>query len=196
MDLNKYSIQMKLLFLAGSSRQDSFNKKLAKLACKLAANSDITAKFIDLADYPMPIYHGDEEAAKGLPDNAIKLKELFVASQGIFIASPEYNSGMTPLLCNALNWISRPHNPQEIPLNAFRSKVFALAAASPGGFGGMRGLVPLRLMLSNIGALVLPDQVCIPAAHTQFNSDDNLVDQKLQGMLKGLVNELIKWVDQ
>jgi NAD(P)H-dependent FMN reductase len=187
---------MKLLFLAGSSRQDSFNKKLAKLACKLAANSNVTAKFVDLADYPMPIYHGDEEAAKGLPDNAIKLKELFIESQGIFIASPEYNSGMTPLLCNALNWISRPHIPQEIPLNAFRGKVFALAAASPGGFGGMRGLVPLRLMLSNIGALVLPDQVCVPAAHTQFNKDGSFVDEKLQNMLQALVNELAKWADK
>lgn len=181
---------MKLLFLAGSARKQSVNKKLAKLAHELSIQYGHQADFIDLQDYPMPIYHGDHEAEHSLPKTAVALKEIFVESNGIFIASPEYNSSITPLLCNCLNWISRPHQQQEKPLNAFRGKIFALASASPGGFGGMRGLVPLRLMLSNVGGVVLPEQFCLPMAFEQFAADGTLKDEKYRNMLNGLIGEL------
>lgn len=180
----------KLIFLAGSARKDSVNKKLAKLASEFAKEIGADAKFLDLKDFEMPIYDGDLEAEKGLPENAKKLKAEFANCHGFFIASPEYNSSFSPLLKNSLDWISRASEKGEAPLIAYKGKVAAIAAASPGGYGGLRGLVPLRMMLGNIGVHVLPDQVAIASAHTAFDENGKLKDEKTANMLKGLVKSL------
>ncbi len=180
----------KLIFISGSVRKDSMNKKLAKQAAEFAKELGAEAKFLDLKDYEMPFYDGDLEAESGLPENAKKLKAEFIEANGVFIASPEYNSSFSPLLKNALDWISRPSEKGEAGLIAYKGKVFALAAASPGGFGGLRGLVPLRMMLGNIGVHVLPDQVAIPQAHMAFDDTGKLKDEKTAGSIKNLVKTL------
>ena len=180
-----------LLFLAGSARKESLNKKLAGYAANVATKLDgVAAQFIDLKDFSMPIYDGDHEAADGLPDAAIALKKLFQQSHGIFIASPEYNSSFSPLLKNALDWISRPHEKNEAPLVAYRGKVFALAAVSPGALGGLRGLVPLRMMLGNVGAWVSPNQVAVGGGGQAFDAEGKMIDDKQAGMIKQLVADL------
>ncbi len=181
---------MKSLFLASSIRTDSVNKKLAKIAYKIAKDIGHEATFVDLKDYPMPLYNGDDEVQNGLPAPAKTLKALFAASDSIFIASAEYNSGITPLLCNTISWLSRPHQPSEAPLLAFRGKIFALGGASPGGFGGMRALVHLRLMLSNIGGIVLPDTFCLPLAYDAFNPDNSLKDSNQHAKLQSVVHAM------
>lgn len=182
---------IKLLFLAGSSREDSMNKQLALLATKLVKQTDIEATFIDLNDYEMPLYNGDLEDEKGLPENAKKLKQLFVDSDGFFIASPEYNGSFSALLKNTLDWVSRAHLENEPPLSAYQGKVAALSAISPGPLGGLRGLVPLRMLLGNIGVMVTPTQVAIGSGFQAFDSDGNLVDEKQAGMLQTTVNEFV-----
>ena len=97
----------KLIFLAVSARKDSMNKKLAKLASEFAKEIGAVANFLDLKNFEMPIYDGDLESEKGLPENARKLKVEFANCHGFFIASPEYNSSFSPLLKNSLDWISR-----------------------------------------------------------------------------------------
>jgi len=134
----------KLLFFAGSARKDSLNKKLAALAGELASEKGADVTIIDLKDFPMPLYDGDLEEEEGLPENAKRLKKLFIEQDGFFIASPEYNSSFSSLLKNTLDWISRPHEENEASLSAYRGKVAALGAVSPGALGGLRGLVPLR----------------------------------------------------
>lgn len=181
----------KILFLAGSARKDSLNKKLAKAAYNIAVEKGADATFIDLKDYPMPIYDGDYEDENGLPEAAIALKKIFAEHDGIFIASPEYNSSFSPLLKNALDWISRTHEENEPPLVAFRSKVFTLSAASPGGYGGLRGLVPLRMMLGNILAVVLPDQHVIAFAHEAFDENDQLKKDSDKEAVERIVSNLI-----
>ncbi len=94
------------MFFAGSARQKSFNKRLARLGAQIAEANSIPSTFVDLADYPMPIYDGDLEAKSGQPENAHKLKNLMRAHTGIFIASPEYNAAFSPLLKNTIDWIS------------------------------------------------------------------------------------------
>src|SRR5690606_34660471 len=106
-------------------------KKLAKLGAMIAEANGIPATFLDLADYPMPIYHGELEAEDGKPENAKKLQAVMEAHTGIFIASPEYNASITPLLKNALDWVSRPDD--GTPQQVFKTRVFALGSASPGG---------------------------------------------------------------
>ncbi|MGB1077438.1 MAG: NADPH-dependent FMN reductase [Bdellovibrionales bacterium] len=184
----------KLLFMAGSARKDSINKKLAKLASKIAQEngSENDTTFIDLKDYEMPLYDGDLEAEKGLPENAIKLKKLFVEHDGFFIASPEYNSSFSPLLKNALDWISRPHEEGEGSLIAFSGKVAALSAAAPGALGGLRGLVPLRMMLGNIGVTVTPHQTAISFGFEAFDDDGNLKDEQQSAMLEKTVDQFIQ----
>jgi NAD(P)H-dependent FMN reductase len=179
-----------LIFLSGSIRKDSLNKKLAKCSFGFAKNIDgVNASFVDLKDFEMPIYNGDLEAESGLPENAKKLKEVFKKCDGFFIASPEYNSSFSALLKNSLDWISRPHEQGEGALVAFSGKVAAISAASPGGFGGLRGLVPLRMMLENISTLVIPKQLVISAAHNEFDASGNLVNDRYKSQLNDLVLE-------
>jgi chromate reductase len=182
----------KILVFAGSIRSGSFNARLAALAAKelTLANADVT--LISLADYPMPLYDGDAEAASGPPENAVKLKRLFGIHQGVFIASPEYNASVTPLLKNTLDWVSRVREGRERPLAAYRDRVFALGAASNGTLGGMRSLMALRQVLElGCGALVLPEQIAVREAATAFDDMDNLKDARAAQALQAVVGRLI-----
>lgn len=189
-------MQGKILFLAGSARKESMNKKLAWQAYSTALEKGANASFVDLADYPMPLYDGDLEAADGLPENAKKLKQVFVEHQGLFIASPEYNSSLAPLLKNTIDWISRPQDSQESALIAYRGKVAALAATSPGYFGGLRGLVPLGMLLGNIGVDVMGQQLAIPFYGEAFDQTGSLVDVDAVSGLNGLLDQLLSRVDR
>jgi len=181
-----------ILVFAGSARVASINKKLALLAAGLAEKEGAHVTYIDLKDYPLPIYDEDLEQAEGLPPNALRLKELFLAHDALLMACPEYNSSITPLWKNTIDWISRS-SADEAPLAAYKGKVAALLAASPGGFGGLRGLVHYRQILGNIGVVVLPDQLTVPAAHLAFAEDGTLSDPSLVKRLGGVVQSLVKW---
>jgi chromate reductase len=182
----------KLLFFAGSARKESMNKKLAKLAADMAQDAGAQVTHIDLKDFEMPLYDGDVEAQNGIPENAKKLKQLFVEHDGFFIASPEYNSSMPPLLKNTLDWISRPHEENEASLIAFNGKIAALGAVSPGGLGGLRGLVPLRMMLGNIGVTVVPSQLAVGSGFQAFDENEHLKNDRQAGMLKTTIDEFVK----
>jgi chromate reductase len=182
-----------LLFFAGSARQNSFNKRLARLAAMIAEANSIPSTFVDLADYPMPMYDGDLEAKSGQPENAHKLKNLMMAHTGIFIASPEYNASFSPLLKNTIDWISHIRDDGEAPMEVYRTRVFALAAASPGGMGGLRGLSQFRLVLElGIGALVLPDQFALPRAAEAFDEHGHLKNKDQQEQLKKVIQKLAR----
>lgn len=182
----------KLLFFAGSSRRGSLNKKLASKAAKLAEQKSVDVSVIDLKDFQMPLYDGDLEAAEGLPENAINLKKLFVEHDGFYIASPEYNSSFSALLKNALDWISRPHEKDETPLSAFGGKIAAIGSIAPGALGGLRGLVPLRMMLGNIGVHVVPNQVAIPFGFEAFDDEDELKDERHVQMLTASIEQFVE----
>jgi len=171
----------KLIFLAGSARKDSLNKRLARAAEKIAQDLGAETTYLDLADYELPLFCEDYEAENGMPDNAKELKKLFIAHDGFFIASPEYNSSFSPLLKNTLDWMSRPGGIEgDDNANAFQGKVSAIAAASPGGLGGMRGLPHLRDLLTNIamhGTTVIPKQVALGSAHQHFDDTGDLKEE-------------------
>jgi chromate reductase, NAD(P)H dehydrogenase (quinone) len=169
----------KILAFAGSARKDSFNKKLVKIAAEGAKAAGAEVTYLDFRDLPLPLFDEDLEAAEGLPENALKLKAMMKAHQGFLIACPEYNSSITPLLKNAIDWASRPE-PGEPSLVCFKDKVTVLMSASPGGLGGLRGLVHVRSILSNIGVLVLPDQKAIGTAYQAFDENGNLKDELQQ----------------
>lgn len=182
--------QVRLLFFAGSTRSASFNKKLARLGATIASSDGIEATFVDLADYDMPLYNGDLELESGQPENAKRLKKLFEQHSGIMIACPEYNSSITPLLKNTLDWVSRIRE-DDGTTKVFKSRVFLLVSASSGGTGGLRGLHSVRPVLElGLGALVLPDQFMVPRANTAFAEDGSLNDADAQERLRTAIRKL------
>jgi NAD(P)H-dependent FMN reductase len=182
----------KLLFFAGSARAGSHNKRLAELGHTIADANGISATFADIGDYPMPLYNGELEAVEGTPENAKKFKALMSLHTGIFIACPEYNASLTPLLKNTLDWVSRVKEEGE-PLNVYKTRVFALGSASPGGMGGLRGLVAVRNVLEmGLGALVLPDQFALPRAGDAYDDHGHLKNKDSQEQLKALIQKLAR----
>jgi chromate reductase, NAD(P)H dehydrogenase (quinone) len=179
----------KILAFAGSARKESFNKKLVKIAAEGAKNAGAEVTYLDFRDLPLPLYDEDLETAEGLPDNVCKLKALMKAHHGFVIACPEYNSSITPLLKNAIDWASRPE-PEEPPLVCFNEKVAVLMSTSPGALGGLRGLVHVRSILSNIGVLVLPGQKAVGNAYQVFDESGNLKDELQQAAIRQLGNSL------
>jgi NAD(P)H-dependent FMN reductase len=179
----------KILVFAGSARKDSVNKKLARFAAKQLENQAGQVTFIDLADYPLPIYDGDQEALE-FPENAKKLHALFKSHQALLIAAPEYNSSVTPLLKNVIDWVSRGFD-QEPSMSAYKGKVAGLISASPGALGGLRGLVHLRSILGNIGVLVIPEQVALGNAFEAFNEQGDLKDEGSVKRLNSLTSSLL-----
>jgi len=168
---------IRILAFAGSTRLASFNKKLLKNAAAGARDAGAEVTIIDFRDLPMPLYDGDLEANSGIPENAMKLKALLREHQGFLIASPEYNSSITGVLKNAIDWASR-QAPDEAPLACFSEKVVGLMSASPGALGGLRSLAAIRSILGNIGCHVHPYQVAVPRAHEAFDDQDLLKDPK------------------
>jgi NAD(P)H-dependent FMN reductase len=186
--------QPKILAFAGSTRTGSYNKLLVRLAAEGARTAGAEVTLIDLHDYAMPLFDEDLESGSGLPEAARKLKALFREHDGLLISSPEYNSSITGVLKNAIDWVSRTETEDEPPLVAFRGKTAAIMSASPGGLGGMRGLVHLRALLGNIGVLVLPDQVAISSAHTAFDAVGNLTDPRKGAQVSELGKALAETV--
>ncbi len=182
--------QPKILAFAGSTRSGSYNKKLVRVAAQMARDAGAEVTQIDLRDYPMPLYDGDLENEQGLPENAKKLKRLMCEHHGFLIAAPEYNSSITGVLKNAIDWTSRPE-PDEASLIAFSGKVAALLAASPGALGGLCTLVTVRMILGNLNMLVIPEQKAIPQAHQAFDEQGKLKDKTTCDAVKLIVHRLV-----
>lgn len=182
--------ETRILAFSGSLREGSYNQKLVHIAADAARAAGAHVSVLDLRDLPLPVYGGDLEADQGLPENALKLKDLMKAHAGFIIASPENNSALSAALKNAIDWASRPRE-GESPLECFREKVAAIMAASPGALGGLRGLATLRSILGNIGVLVLPDQKAIPNAAKAFGEDGSLLDSAQQQAIEKIAKRLV-----
>lgn len=184
----------KILAFAGSLRNDSFNKKLVQIAIKGAQEAGADVTYIDLKDYPLPVYDQDFEDSQGLPENAKKLKALMLAHDGFLISCPEYNSSIPGGFKNMIDWTSRQATPDEVYLCCFIDKAVALMSASPSALGGLRGLVHVRAMFGNIFSFVLPKQKCIPNADKAFDEQGNLKDAKHQKDVYNLGKDLTQFL--
>jgi chromate reductase, NAD(P)H dehydrogenase (quinone) len=185
--------QPRILAFAGSARRESFNKRLVQIAAGGAGEAGADVTVIDLANFELPLFNQDLEAEKGLPAKAVELKKLFNEHHGLLISCPEYNSSITPLLKNTIDWVSR-QAPGEGPLAAYKGKVATLMSASPGPLGGLRGLVAVRSILGNIGVVVLPAQIAVPTAHQAIGEDGRLKDEKMQASIEGLGRGLAEFL--
>lgn len=180
----------RVLVFAGSARRASWNKLLARTAAQSAEKAGAAVTLLDLAELPMPLYEGDLEERDGLPEHARSFKRLLTEHAGWILACPEYNSSITPLLKNSIDWATRTEDAKGT-LECFQGKVAGLLATSPGALGGLRGLVTVRSILSNIGVLVLPEQVAVPKASEAFDAEGKLVDAKLAKQVDALARRLV-----
>ena len=185
----------RILAFAGATRTESFNKKLIRLGAEAARKAGAEVTLIDLRDFPMPLYDGDLEVAERLPPMARELKRVMIEHDGFLLSCPEYNSSISGVLKNTLDWVSR-QQPDEPARVAFRGKVAGLLAASPGHLGGVRGLYAVRQVLNALGTLVLATQFGLARARDAFNEDGTLKDQAEQHVVNSVGTELVSTISR
>ena len=185
----------RVLVFAGSARRESLNKKLARVGFEAVKRAGAEATFLDLDDYEMPVYHGDLEAERGMPENARKVRDLFMAHDALLISSPENNQSIAALLKNTIDWLSRDIGDGKGPnsgLAPYRGKVAALMNATPGPYGGVRHLYHLRQVLSGLGVLVMPQQVQLARADKAFDTEGRLTDEQAARAVERAVTALVE----
>ncbi len=182
-----------LLVFAGSTRAGSWNRKLAREAADLARAAGAAVTHIELADFELPIYNADLEA-RGTPEAAIRLKELFHAHPGWIICSPEYNGSYTALLKNTLDWVSSPvkgHPEWSNGTRPFEGKVVGLLSTSPGALGGLRSLSHLTPLLANLACWVAPQQFALSRAADAFDAGGHLADAGNRERVRAVVEQVL-----
>lgn len=184
------SAETKILALAGSTRADSYNKKLVQEAAEIARKKGAIVTVIDLKDFKMPFYDEDLEKAEGMPLAAKQFRQLMIDNQAIIIASPEYNGSLSAVLKNALDWASR-NEAGKPSRDAFTGKRFALMSASPGQTGGSTGLVHLKAIIERIGGEVVSKQTSIPRAYEAFTPEGHLINSQQIEAIKQEIDQLL-----
>ena len=183
----------RILAFSGSARRESLNRKFLAVAMSAVREAGGEVTLLDLNDYVLPLYHGDEEDASGLPANAVKLIEQITRHQALLIASPEYNSMITPLLKNTIDWCTRADD------NPFVDKVATVISASPGALGGVRSLVMAQQLLLKLGCHVVPGQTFLPHAGQAFDEAGALKEVRslkgVQAMAAALVGAAARFAD-
>lgn len=182
--------EIRVLAFSGSTRSDSTNKKLVNEAANFAKELGANVKVIDLRDYNLPLYDGDLEVKEGLPQKAKELRKLMMESQVILIASPEYNSSLSAILKNTIDWASRGEK-RGPSLEPFKDKTFVIMSASPGSKGGARGLVHLRAILEEVGGKVFSEQIVVPDAYNAFNDQKQLKNPQLREKLQNVIERAL-----
>ncbi len=169
--------------LCGSIRRGSVNEILRRhMSAELrAAGVEVTD--LDLAEFEMPIFNEDLEA-EHTPDAAVRLAAAFREHDIVFIATPEYNGSMPPLLVNTLTWVSRQKPP------AFRSAIFGIGGVSSGKYGTIWSLSHLRELLVKVGALTTPTLLGIGPASEAFDANGAPVEPAVQRKVAQMVKEL------
>lgn len=179
----------RILVFAGSVRTGALSGKLATLAARDLAAEGAEVTHVSLADYPMPIYDGDLEERDGIPDSATRLTRIIATHDGVFIATPEYNHSLPPLLKNAIDWVSRHQHSGTTP---FWNKVYGMGSTSDGRVGGARALLDLRKVLATaVRGLVIPERVEISMAQHAFNEAGELIDEVPREVMATVVRTLI-----
>ncbi|MDQ3323987.1 MAG: NAD(P)H-dependent oxidoreductase [Acidobacteriota bacterium] len=181
----------KIIAFAGSLREKSYNKRVLKVAIEGARNAGAEVTFIDLKDYPMPIYNSDLQDNQGFPPIATALQRLLLEHDGLLIATPEYNASLPAVLKNAIDWASRANGDLKTG-DCFKGKVAAIMTASPGGFGGIRCLGHLRDVLTILLVNTLPSEIAVGNVGGMFDGDGGeMTNATMKGILEDLGKSLV-----
>ncbi len=180
-----YHPRVRILAFAGSLRSGSLNRKFLDTAiASIGDRAEVDR--LDLRDVAVPVYDGDFEEKEGCPEGARRFKERIGAADALLISTPEYNHSIPGGLKNAIDWASRP------PDNPFRGRLALLMSASPGMFGGTRGMLALRHVLMALFVNVIPNTVHLAHAAGAFDDAGRLKDEKTRSSVDKAVNELLR----
>jgi chromate reductase len=177
---------VRILAFAGSARRESLNRKFLAIGVEAARTIGAEVTLLDMNEYVLPLYHGDLEASDGMPANATKLNALITSHDALLVASPEYNSMITPLLKNTIDWCSLADE------NPFEGKVAAVMSASPGPLGAVRSLVMAQTLLLKLGCIVVPGQCYLTHASKAFGPDGQLLEERSVKGVHALVGKLFQ----
>lgn len=182
---------MNILLLAASLRKDSYNKKLAKIIESIVTKQGHKINNVDFFTFDVPLYNGDDETSKGLPIGALKFIEYLKNSDGLILASPEYNFSIPGTLKNLFDWVSRAKP------SPFVKYPIMLASASPSMVGGYRGLIQiLSILQAGLSAQVFTKMFSLANADTAFTEDNQLKDQTLTERLEKNIAEFLQFVSK
>jgi len=173
---------MDMLILAGSTRKASLNAALGRHIAAQAVGMGADARFVDLAGFEMPMYNFDLEESDGSPASAVELHDLMRSARSIVFVSPEYNGGPTPVLKNAIDWVSR------VSKRPLEGKRVGLVSATPGAGGGVTGLAAMRLILGNMRADVPDDDLAVGSARAKLESLDADLDADIERFLDSMLS--------
>lgn len=179
---------MKVLAFAGALRTESLNKKNVKEALRFAKELGHDGEFVDLRDFAIPIYDGDDEEKNGAPEGVKKLGEKIAAADAIIISTPEYNYSMPGPLKNVVDWLSRL---RPAPL---AGKPLLLLGASPGALSAVRGMTHSKVAFDSVGMHVFPTLLGLGMAAEAFDEQGHLKDEKKAKALRDLVEKFAKHV--
>jgi chromate reductase, NAD(P)H dehydrogenase (quinone) len=184
---------MKLLVFAGSTRQNSWNRKLAKVVASMAQGSGAEVTHIELGDFDVPMYNADLEA-QGTPADVMKLKQLFHEHPAWIVCTPEYNASYPALLKNTLDWLSSPVKSDPVWNDDFRfsrGKVVGVLSASPGALGGLRSQSHLVPLLLNLHCWVAPTNFALSKAAEAFDEQGRLKAEPAQQKVQAVIDEVL-----
>ncbi|MDB5845000.1 MAG: NADPH-dependent oxidoreductase [Polaromonas sp.] len=183
----------KLLVFAGSTRLDSFNRKLAGVAASLARASGAEVTHIELVDFDIPMYNADLEA-RGTPPDVMKLKKIMHDHPAWIVCSPEYNGSYTALLKNTIDWVSSPVKGDPDWHDGFKSftgKVVGVLSASPGALGGLRSQSHLVPLLFNSQCWVAPTAFALGSAASAFDAQGALVNDSHRQKVQAVIDQVL-----
>lgn len=186
-----------LLVFAGSTRQQSFNRKLAHATAAIARDAGAAVTLLELSEFDIPLYNADLEA-QGTPADVIRLKEILWRHPAWIICSPEYNGSYTALLKNTIDWASSPvkgHPDWEDGGKSFRGKVVGMLSASPGALGGLRSQSHLAPLLINAECWLAPKAFALGLAGSAFDDSGALVQQAHRDRVRAVVEQVL-WASQ
>jgi chromate reductase len=181
---------MKIVSFSGALRTGSVSKLLVREALRyLAAEYPLTPDYIDLKDFPFPVYDSDIEQSGGIPESIVRLGARIDEANALIIASPEYNGGISSVLKTLIDWLSRL---KPMPLS---EKFVLLLSASPSGSGGVSGLWHTRIPFEALGVHVYPYMVAVPRAQNAFNAEGRLIDEKAAQKLQEVLRSFVRHVE-
>ncbi len=188
---------MKLLVFAGSTRQASYNRKLATAAAALARAGGADVTQLELGDFDVPMYNADLEA-HSTPADVMRLKQIFFEHPAWIICAPEYNASYPALLKNTLDWISSPVRSDAVwsdDFRATRGKVVGMLSASPGALGGLRSQSHLAPLLINLHCWVAPTSYALSRAGSAFDANGELADPGARPRVQEVIDQVL-WASE
>ena len=184
---------MKVLVFAGSTREKSFNRQLARATAAMASAIGAEVTHIELGDFEVPMYNADLEA-RGTPPDVLKLKQIFHDHPAWIVCTPEYNASYPALLKNTLDWISSPVRSDPAWSDGFKSsrgKVVGMLSAAPGALGGLRSQSHLAPLLLNLQCWLAPTNFALGHAGEAFDAMGALVDEPSRGKLQAVIDQVL-----